>query len=194
MSSNYYQILGIPENASLSDIKKSYRNLAKMWHPDRNKNSAESVSKFKLISEAYEILSNNRTREDYDEQLKYGNMTINGHPYSNAMDMFNKIFMNNLHNSYDVFDTPFFQTDNDAFQYGDNLFGDDQSLHPNCEFSSSSSSSSSSTYSINGETFEEMKETRNGVTREVKKKNGIIISDITTGSNGQIISDKKIKN
>lgn len=194
MSSNYYQILGIPENASLSDIKKSYRNLAKMWHPDRNKNSAESVSKFKLISEAYEILSNNRTREDYDEQLKYGNMTINGHPYSNAMDMFNKIFMNNLHNSYDVFDTPFFQTDNDAFQYGDNLFGDNQSLHPNCEFSSSSSSSSSSTYSVNGETFEEMKETRNGFTREVKKKNGVIISDITTGSNGQIISDKKIKN
>ena len=79
------------ENASLPEIKKSYRNLAKLWHPDRNKNSAESVSKFKLISEAYEILSNNRTREDYDEQLKYGNMTINGHPYSNPMDMFNKI-------------------------------------------------------------------------------------------------------
>lgn len=194
MSSNYYQILGITNNANLVEIKKSYRNLAKLWHPDRNKNSPESVSKFKLISEAYEILSNKRTRDEYDEQLKFGNMTINGHPYSDPMDMFNKVFMNDLYKSYDVFDTPFFQTDNDAFQYGDNLFGDQPFSHPNCEFSSSSSSSSSSSYSVNGETFEEMKETRNGVTREIKKKNGIIISDVTTGSNGQIISDKRIKN
>lgn len=194
MSSNYYQILEISENSSLPEIKKSYRNLAKIWHPDRNKNSAESVSKFKLISEAYETLSNKRTREEYDEQLKYENMTINGHPYSDPMDMFSKVFMNDLHNSYDLFDTPFFQTDNDAFQYGDNLFGDQPTTHPNCEFSSSSSSSSSSTYSVNGETYEEMKETRNGFTREVKKKNGVIISDITTGSNGEIISDKRIKN
>ena len=94
MSKNYYQILEIPENANLSEIKKSYRNLAKTWHPDRNKNSSESVSKFKLISEAYETLSNKRAREEYDEQLKFGNMTINGHPYRDPLDMFNKVFMN----------------------------------------------------------------------------------------------------
>lgn len=192
MSTNYYQILDLEPTASPEEVKKSYRKLAKVWHPDRNNNSSESVSRFKLISEAYEILSNKRTREDYDEQLKYGNMTVNGHPYSNPMDMFDKIFMNNLHNSYDVFDTPFFQTDNDAFQYGDNLFGDNYQNNPHCEFSSSSSSSSS--YTIDGETYEEMTETRNGFTREIKKKNGVIISDFTTGSNGQLNSDKKIKN
>ncbi len=192
MSTNYYQILDLEPTASPEEVKKSYRKLAKVWHPDRNNNSPESVSKFKLISEAYEILSNKRTREDYDEQLKYRNMNVNGHPYSNPMDMFDKIFMNNLHNSYDVFDTPFFQTDNDAFQYGDNLFGDNHQNNPHCEFSSSSSSSSS--YTIDGETYEEMTETRNGFTREIKKKNGVIISDVTTGSNGQLMSDKKIKN
>ena len=192
MTANYYQILDLEETSSLEEIKKSYRKLAKVWHPDRNNNSPESVSKFKLISEAYEILSNKRTREDYDEQLKYGNMTVNGHPYSNPIDMFDKIFMSNLHSSYDVFDTPFFQTDNDAFQYGDNLFGDGHQNNPHCDFSSSSSSSSS--YTIDGESYEEMTETRNGFTREIKKKNGVIISDITIDSNEEIISDKKIKN
>lgn len=192
MTANYYQILDLKETSSLEEIKKSYRKLAKVWHPDRNNNSPESVSRFKLISEAYEILSNKRTREDYDEQLKYGNMTVNGHPYSNPIDMFDKIFMSNLHNSYDVFDTPFFQTDNDAFQYGDNLFGDGHQNNPHCDFSSSSSSSSS--YTIDGESYEEMTETRNGFTREIKKKNGVIISDITIDSNEEIISDKKIKN
>ena len=192
MSTNYYQILNVDTTASLEEIKKSFRKLAKLWHPDKNNNSSESVSKFKLISEAYEILSNKRTREDYDEQLKYGNMTVNGHPYSNPMDMFDKIFMDNLHNSYDVFDTPFFQTDNDAFQYGDNLFGGEYHNNPSCQYSSSSSSSS--TYTENGELFEEMTENRNGFIRQIKKKNGIIIRDITTDSNGQILSDKKIKN
>jgi curved DNA-binding protein CbpA len=192
MSTNYYQILDLKLDASPEEIKKSYRKLAKVWHPDRNNNSPESVSKFKLISEAYQVLGNKRTREDYDEQLKYGNMTVNGHPYNNPMDMFDKIFMNNLHKSYDVFDTPFFQTDNDVFQYGDNLFGDSHQDNPHCEYSSSSSSSTN--YTIDGESYEEMTETRNGFTREVKKKNGVIISDITTGSNGQIMSDKKIKN
>ena len=108
MSTNYYQILGIEKKANLQEIKKSYRNLAKLWHPDRNNNSPESVSKFKLISEAYETLSNKRTREEYDEQLEYGNMRINGSPYSDPLDMFNKVFMDNMHSSYDVFDTPFF--------------------------------------------------------------------------------------
>ena len=70
MSTNYYQILDLEPTASPEEVKKSYRKLAKVWHPDRNNNSPESVSRFKLISEAYEILSNKRTREDYDEQLK----------------------------------------------------------------------------------------------------------------------------
>ena len=51
MTANYYQILDLEETSSLEEIKKSYRKLAKVWHPDRNNNSPESVSKFKLISE-----------------------------------------------------------------------------------------------------------------------------------------------
>ena len=56
MSTNYYQILDLEPTASPEEVKKSYRKLAKVWHPDRNNNSSESVSRFKLISEAYEIL------------------------------------------------------------------------------------------------------------------------------------------
>ena len=183
MSTNYYQILGIEKKANLQEIKKSYRNLAKLWHPDRNNNSPESVSKFKLISEAYETLSNKRTREEYDEQLEYGNMRINGSPYSDPLDMFNKVFMDNMHSSYDVFDTPFFQTENDAFEYGDNLFG------PNVN-----SSNSNYKFTIDGDSYEEMKETRDGTTRTIKRKNGVIISDMTIDSKGNLLSDKQIKN
>lgn len=193
MSTNYYQILGVQKEASLDEIKKSYRTLAKIWHPDKNNGSQESVSKFKLISEAYETLSNKRSREEYDEQLNYGNMRINGSPYTDPLDMFNKVFMDNMHSSYDVFDTPFFQTDNDAFKYGDNLFGgEDNFSNSSCQYSSSSSSSSS--YNIDGSSYEDITETRNGQTREIKKKNGVIISDITRDSNGYVISDKTIKN
>lgn len=54
---NYYQILEIDKTATQEDIKKSYRNLALIWHPDKNKDP-KSLDKFKEISEAYQVLSN----------------------------------------------------------------------------------------------------------------------------------------
>jgi hypothetical protein len=63
---NYYEILGVSPNASQDEIKKSFRNLALQHHPDKNKNSEESKQKFMKIIEAYEVLSDEQTRKDYD--------------------------------------------------------------------------------------------------------------------------------
>ncbi|MEM2110917.1 MAG: DnaJ domain-containing protein, partial [Candidatus Bathyarchaeia archaeon] len=63
---DYYEILGVPRNASKEDIKKAYRELALKYHPDRNK-SPEAEEKFKEISEAYAVLSDDEKRMQYDQ-------------------------------------------------------------------------------------------------------------------------------
>ncbi len=64
---NYYSILGVPKDASASDIKKAYIKLAKIHHPDKNPdNKVESEKKFKEISEAYSVLSDSEKRKQYD--------------------------------------------------------------------------------------------------------------------------------
>ena len=65
---DYYELLQLDRNCSLDDIKQSYRGLAKKYHPDRNPNNPESVTKFKAISEAYQVLSDpNKRKENLDE-------------------------------------------------------------------------------------------------------------------------------
>ena len=54
-----YDILGIPENATLEEIKKAYRREAMKWHPDRSNNSAEAKERFHQAAEAYKFLSEN---------------------------------------------------------------------------------------------------------------------------------------
>jgi molecular chaperone DnaJ len=68
----FYQILGIAENASADEIKKAYRKLAKQYHPDANPNDAAAAERFKEISEAYSVLSDTEKRKQYDEMRKYG--------------------------------------------------------------------------------------------------------------------------
>jgi len=63
---DYYEILGVQKNAGTDEIKKAYRKLAMEWHPDRNKNS-EAEAKFKEISEAYAVLSDEKKRATYDQ-------------------------------------------------------------------------------------------------------------------------------
>jgi len=72
MSKNYYDILGVPENASEADIKKAFRKLAMKYHPDRNPDNKESESRFKDISEAYDVLGDDKKRQQYDTMRKYG--------------------------------------------------------------------------------------------------------------------------
>lgn len=63
---DYYETLGVPKNASQDDIKKSYRKLAKKYHPDANPGNKEAEEKFKGISEAYEVLGDTEKRKKYD--------------------------------------------------------------------------------------------------------------------------------
>ncbi len=64
---DYYEILGVPRTASDADIKKSFRKLARQYHPDVAKDKKHAEEKFKEINEAYEVLSDSDKRKKYDE-------------------------------------------------------------------------------------------------------------------------------
>lgn len=88
---DYYQILGVDRNASENDIKKAYRNLAKKYHPDVNKNS-DAETKFKEIQEAYEVLSDPSKKRQYDAVLNSGYRGGGFDSNSNINDIFESIY------------------------------------------------------------------------------------------------------
>lgn len=63
---DYYEVLGIDKNADAATIKKAYRKLAKKYHPDTNKGDPKADEKFKEITEAYDVLSDEEKRKQYD--------------------------------------------------------------------------------------------------------------------------------
>ena len=66
MARDYYEVLGVAKQASEDDIKKSYRKLARQYHPDRNPGDKQAEARFKEVQEAYDILSNKTKRAQYD--------------------------------------------------------------------------------------------------------------------------------
>ena len=101
--SDYYSVLEVDKNASVDEVKRSYRKLSLKHHPDRNGGSAESVQKFQKISEAFETLGDADKRRQYDFTLKFqggsGSPFGQGSPFNfNAGDngeqaeMFAKVF------------------------------------------------------------------------------------------------------
>ena len=75
---DYYEVLDIKRDASQSEIKKSFRSLARKFHPDKNPNDPESELKFKEVQEAYAILSNPSEKRKYDT---YGHNGPGGSPF-----------------------------------------------------------------------------------------------------------------
>ena len=71
-SKDFYSVLGVGSRATQDEIKKSYRKLAKKFHPDANANDAKAAERFKEISEANNVLSNPAKRKQYDEMRRLG--------------------------------------------------------------------------------------------------------------------------
>ena len=69
MIKDYYRVLGVHKRATIEEIKKAYRKLARKYHPDVNPEEPKSGEKFKEINSAYIILSNNQRRAMYDNLL-----------------------------------------------------------------------------------------------------------------------------
>jgi curved DNA-binding protein CbpA len=69
---DHYEVLGVSNTASQTEIKRSFRTLALKYHPDRNRNSEEAKQKFMQIVEAYEVLSDVQARKTYDSNTQYG--------------------------------------------------------------------------------------------------------------------------
>ena len=67
MAQDFYSTLGVGRDASEKDIRSAYRRLARKYHPDVNSGDAEAGERFKRINEAYQVLSDEKTRRDYDE-------------------------------------------------------------------------------------------------------------------------------
>mmetsp|Transcript_2491 Transcript_2491/g.3872 ORF Transcript_2491/g.3872 Transcript_2491/m.3872 type:complete len:367 (+) Transcript_2491:3-1103(+) len=72
LKSSHFDTLGISSKASEDDVKKSYRKLAKIYHPDKNKNDPDAQTKFIEITKAYEVLSDPQSRLEYEESLRFG--------------------------------------------------------------------------------------------------------------------------
>ena len=86
-----YDRLNISPNASKSEIKKAYRKLSLKWHPDKNKDKEEATKKFQEISEAYNILSDDQKRNQYDS-MGYDMMNDGNGMNFDPSDIFEKFF------------------------------------------------------------------------------------------------------
>jgi molecular chaperone DnaJ len=80
LDKDYYKILGVDKSVSQADMKKAYRKLARKLHPDQNKDNPQAGEKFKEVTAAYEVLSNEDTRKRYDafRQMGHGGARFTG--------------------------------------------------------------------------------------------------------------------
>lgn len=105
---DYYKVLGVDKKADTTTIKKTYRKLAKKYHPDVNQNNPQSEKKFKEVSEAYEVLKDSDKREKYDmfgsnydfangsnfDPSAYGGRSYQGGNQTGFSDFFDSLFGN----------------------------------------------------------------------------------------------------
>ena len=92
MSSDPYEVLQVQRNASAEEIKKSYRRLARQYHPDANPDDPEAEEKFKEIAFAYEVLSDPEKRSRYDRFGDAGSASSMGDPFGGIGDIFESFF------------------------------------------------------------------------------------------------------
>ncbi len=72
LEKDFYKILGVSSDVSEKELTKAYRKLARQYHPDANPDDKTAEDRFKEVSEAYDVLSDAKTREEYDQIRRYG--------------------------------------------------------------------------------------------------------------------------
>ena len=135
MSSQLYDILEVSKTASAAEIKYAYRKLALKWHPDRNPDQVEmATKKFKEISEAYEVLSDEKKRQLYDKCGRDSLNGANGQGYTGHNDrIFDEFF--GFRDPFDIFREEFvannpFEETRDPFDLHGRLNGHSQESDP----------------------------------------------------------------
>ena len=109
---NFYELLGIPKNASSDEIKRAYRKLSLQHHPDRNHGDPKSLELYKKINEAYKILSNQLERQQYDSLSAIGPGSFSkmgGNVYAMSIDpnmMMSMLFGGGIGDCRQMFDLP----------------------------------------------------------------------------------------
>ncbi|MFH1392310.1 MAG: DnaJ domain-containing protein [bacterium] len=114
MAQDYYQILGVSNEASQDDIKKAFRRLAHQYHPDKKEGNEQ---KFKEINEAYQILSNSKKRQQYDYGQAsggfgsdygggFGDFAFNFGSFFNLNDLLRDIFQRSYSQPREVISIP----------------------------------------------------------------------------------------
>lgn len=93
----YYDVLGLPDFTDIAEVKKTYRKLAKQYHPDANKGDATAEAKFKEISEAYGVIGSPTKKGDYDSSIRGLNPFTSGGfnfgpDWLNLEDLFDSMF------------------------------------------------------------------------------------------------------
>ena len=91
MARDYYEVLGVSRTATVAEIKKAFRQLAREYHPDVSQH-ADADERFKEINEAYEVLSDQDKRARYDQFGHAGVQGGNGFNYSGGVTGFEEIF------------------------------------------------------------------------------------------------------
>lgn len=119
---DYYSVLGISKTATQEEIKKAYRNLAFKYHPDRNPGDKDAEEKFKKISEAYNVLGDEKKRADYD---RFGSA-------SSGYNAENSYYQNSYQNYYQQqsYSDPFGSEDS-FWQWFNNSAGQNSQINTN---------------------------------------------------------------
>ncbi len=95
LDKNFYATLGVPQDASISEIKKAYKKLARENHPDLNPGDIEAEKRFKEVSEAHSVLGDERKKQEYDQIRSMGASGFGGFTSQGfTVDDFGDIFEN----------------------------------------------------------------------------------------------------